>query len=156
MKMEMTMTTDAEALVRRAYHLGEGATLDPQAFAALFAQDGVIHAGARTYRGAELGPFVASVAAFAPDVHRELHRVVVQGKTVVFELSIQGTFSQPFVSPAGSLPPNGARLDVPCADFWVVEDGKIKEFNCHVDVSMLLEQMGVKPDFASAVKAAAA
>jgi hypothetical protein len=82
--------------------------------------------------------------------------MVVQGKTVVFELSIQGTFSQPFVSPAGSVPPNGARLDVPCADFWVVEDGKIKEFNCHVNMSVLLEQMGVKPDFASAVKRQAA
>lgn len=43
--------------------------------------------------------------------------------------------------------------DVPGADFWVVEDGKIKQFNCHVSVNILLEQMGVQADFASAIKA---
>jgi len=150
------MTTDAEALVRHAYHLGEGRTLDPQGFAALFAEDGVIHAGARTFRGDQLGHILVFVANFAPDVHRELHRFVVQGDTIAVELSIRGSFTQPFESPAGALPPNGAKLDVPGADFWVVKDGKIKVFNCHVNVNMLLEQMGVWPDFASAVKGQAA
>jgi hypothetical protein len=37
-----------------------------------------------------------------------------------------------------------------------VENGKINVFNCHVNVNMLFEQMGAKPDFASAVKARAA
>ena len=32
-------------------------------------------------------------------------------------------------------------------------DGKIKEFNCYVSVSIMLEQMGIQPDFASAVGA---
>jgi hypothetical protein len=41
------------------------------------------------------------------------------------------------------------------ADFWVVENGKIKQFNCHVSVNILLEQMGVQADFASAIKAQA-
>jgi hypothetical protein len=34
-----------------------------------------------------------------------------------------------------------------------VENGKIKEFNCYVNVNVMLEQMGIQPDFASAVKA---
>jgi hypothetical protein len=41
------------------------------------------------------------------------------------------------------------------ADFWYVEDGKIKAFNCHVGVSIMLAQMGIETDFASAVKATA-
>jgi hypothetical protein len=56
-----------------------------------------------------------------------------------------------FQSPAGVIQGNGAKLDVPTADFWYVENGKIKEFNCYTSVSIMLEQMGIRPDFASAV-----
>src|SRR6266498_5096652 len=40
---EMTVTTDTEALVRRAYHLAEGDVLDVQGFIDLFAEDGVFN-----------------------------------------------------------------------------------------------------------------
>ena len=41
----MTVTTDTEALVRRAYHFaeGEGDVLDVQGFIDLFAEDGVFN-----------------------------------------------------------------------------------------------------------------
>jgi len=75
---------------------------------------------------------------------------------VAVELSIRGTFTGPFESPAGVIQPTRAKLDIPGADFWYVEDGKIKEFNCYVGVSVMLSQLGVQPDFASAVSAPAA
>ena len=37
---EITVTTDTEALVRRAYHLAEGDVLDVQGFIDLFAPTG--------------------------------------------------------------------------------------------------------------------
>src|SRR5216683_7452875 len=37
-RWEITMTTDTEALVRRAYHLAEGDVLDVQGFIDLFAE----------------------------------------------------------------------------------------------------------------------
>ena len=43
----------------------------------------------------------------------------------------------------------------PCAGFWYVRDGRIKEFNCYVSVNSMLAQIGVLPDFASAVAAPA-
>ena len=89
----------------------------------------------------------------APDVHRELHQVHVIGNVVAIELSIQGTFIGPFETPAGVIRGNGAKLDIPCADFWYVEDGKIKQFDCYVSSNIMLEQIGIQPDFASAVKA---
>ena len=49
--------------------------------------------------------------------------------------------------------PTGAKLDMPTADFWYVRDGKVQEFNCHVGTTTMLRQMGVLPDFASAVAA---
>jgi ketosteroid isomerase-like protein len=150
------MTTDAEALVRRAYHLAEGNVMDVQGFIDLFADDGVLNAGGQSYRGEHLGDLVVSLGKLIPDVHRELHRVHVMGNVVAVELSIQGAFGGPLETPAGVLQPTGAKLDIPGADFWYVEDGKIKEFNCNVDSSSMLAQLGVHPDYASALAAQAA
>jgi hypothetical protein len=96
---------------------------------------------------------VVFMGKLAPDVHREHHQVYVMGNVVAVELSIRGTFTGTFESPAGVIQPNGAKLDVPGADFWYVENGKIKEFNYYVSVSIMLEQMGIQADFASAIRA---
>jgi ketosteroid isomerase-like protein len=152
------MTTDAETVVRAAYHAAEGNVLDVAGFIDLFAEDGVFNnvVGGETYRGEHLGDLVVFMGNLAPDLHRELHRVHVAGNVVAVELSIQGTATGPFPTPAGVIQPTGARLDIPTADFWYVENGKIKEFNCYVGVSVMLAQLGVQPDFASAVNAPAA
>src|SRR5438067_10095185 len=86
------MTTDAETVVRRAYHAAEGNVMDVQGFVDLFATDGVInmgHAGQEysgvadeTYRGDQLGELVLRVARLFPDIHRELHRVNMLGDAV--------------------------------------------------------------------------
>jgi len=155
---EITVTTDTEALVRRAYHLAEGDVLDVQGFIDLFTEDGVFNgiggvSGQESYRGEQLGDVVAWMGKFLPDVHRELHRVNVLGDVVAIELSIQGTFLGPFDTPAGVIQPTGAKLDIPTADFWYVRDGKIQTFNCHIGTTTMFAQLGVLPDFASAVAA---
>jgi ketosteroid isomerase-like protein len=158
------MAYDNEAIVRHAYHTAEGSVLDIAGFVGGFAEDGVINmghsgrsdhrqAGGQSYRGEQLGELVLSVVRQIPDVHRELHRVSVLGDTVAVELSIQGTFLGPLQTPAGIVQPTGARIDVPTADFWYLRDGRIETFNCYVMVSDMLAQMGVMPDFASAVAA---
>ena len=147
------MTTDAETVVRRAYHAAEGNVMDVQGFRDLFAKDGVInlgHAGIEpsevgqeSYRGAHLGELVHRIAKLFPDVHRELHRVNVLGDTVSVELSIQGTFLGPLKTPSGIIQPTGAKVDGPCADFWYLRDGKIEMFDCYVMVSTMYAQIGV-------------
>ncbi|MEY9926281.1 ketosteroid isomerase-like protein [Catenulispora sp. GP43] len=151
------MTTNAEELVRAAYHAAEGDVLDAQGFIDLFAEDGVFNdiVNGVSYRGERLGDTVHYMAHLYPDVHRELHRVHVIGNVVAIELSIRGTFRGTFETPAGLVQPTGGKVDIPTADFWYVEDGKIKEFNCYIGASVMLAQMGVKPDFASAVAASA-
>jgi ketosteroid isomerase-like protein len=149
------MPTDAETVVRQAYHAAEGSVLDVQGFIDLFTADGVFNniVAGESYRGEHLGDLVVFMGKLAPDVHRELRRFHVMGNVVAVELSIQGTFTGPFETPAGVIQPTGAKLDIPTADFWYIEDGKIKEFNCYVGVSIMLAQLGVQPDFASAVTA---
>src|SRR5215469_9304003 len=147
------MTSDAEPLVRRAYHLAEATVMDVRGFMDLFAADGMVNAGGKSYRGEHLGDLVVSLGKQAPDVHRELHRVHAMGNLVAVELSIPGTFTGPFETPAGVIQLTGAKLDIPGADVWYVEDGKIKEFSCNVDRSSMLAQLGVNPGFASAAQA---
>jgi len=122
-------------------------------FMDLFADDGMVNAGGQSYRGEHLGDLVVSLGKLASDVHREIHRVHAMGNLVAVELSIQGTFSGRFETPAGVLQLTDAKLDIPGADVWYVEGGKIKEFSCNVDRSSMLAQLGIRPDFASAVEA---
>ncbi|MFK0044608.1 ester cyclase [Streptomyces sp. NPDC090741] len=152
------MHTSTESVVRAAYRAAEGSVLDVQGFRDLFAEDGVFNnvVAGESYRGEHLGDLVAFMGALAPDVHRDLHRFHVMGNVVTVELTIQGTFTGPFETPAGTIRPTGAKLNIPTADFWYVENGKIKEFNCYVGLSIMLAQLGVEPDFASAVAASTA
>ncbi|GAB3002083.1 ketosteroid isomerase [Amycolatopsis acidiphila] len=155
---EIAVTTETEALVRRAYHFAQGDVLNIQGFVDLFAEDGVFNgiggvSGQDSYRGDHLGDVVAWMGKLLPDVHRELHRVNVLGDVVAIELSIRGTFLGPFETPTGAIQPTGAKLDIPTADFWYVRNGKIQEFNCHVGTTTMFAQMGILPDFASAAAA---
>ena len=152
------MAHDNEAVVRHAYHAAEGDVLDVAGFVASFTEDGVFNnvVANESYRGERLGDVVLDMAKLLPDVHRELYRVSVLGDVVAVELSIQGTFLGPLETPAGTIQPTGAKIDVPTADFWYVRDGKVETFNCYVGFSVMFAQMGAPPDFASAVATPAA
>ena len=156
----MTVTTDTEALVRRAYHLAERDVLDVQGFIDLFAEDGVFNgiggvSGQESYRGEQLGDVVVWMGKLFPDVHRELHRVNVLGDVLAIEVSIRGTFLGAFETPAGVIQPTGAKVDFPTADFWYLRNGKVEVFDCHIAFTTLFAQLGILPDYASAVAASA-
>jgi ketosteroid isomerase-like protein len=152
------MTYDNEAIVRHAYHAAEGDVLDVAGFVGSFAEAGVFNdiVAQESYRGDQLGDVVLRMAKLLPDVHRELLRVNALGDVVTVELSIQGTFLGPLETPAGTVQPTGAKIDVPTADFWYVRDGKVETFNCYVGYSVMFAQMGAMPDFESAVAAPSA
>jgi ketosteroid isomerase-like protein len=150
------MAYDNEAIVRHAYHLAEGNVLDVAGFVACFTEDGVFDdiVGGKLYEGQAIGDTVTWMGNLLPDVHRELRRVTTLGDVVAVELSIQGTFEGPLDTPAGAIQPTGAKIDIPTADFWYMQDGKVKRFNCYVGYVVMYTQMGAPPDFASAVAAA--
>ena len=148
------------AVVLRAYHAGEGDVLDAQGFMDLFAEDGVLNGiggveGQTSLRGEQLGGLIVWMGTFLPDVHRELKQITVNGDVVSIELSIQGTFLGPFETPAGVINPTGAKIDIPTADFWYLRNGKVEVFDCHIAYTTLFAQLGILPDYASAVAASA-
>ena len=156
----MTVTTDTEALVRRAYHLAEGDALDVQGFMDLFAEDGVLNGiggveGQTSLRGEQLGGLILFLGRFLPDVHRELKQITVNGDVVSIQLSIQGTFLGAFETPAGVIKPTEAKIDISTADFWYLRKGKVEVFDCHIAFTTLFAQLGILPDYASTVAASA-
>jgi hypothetical protein len=146
--------TSNEAIVRAAYRTAEGDVQDLEGWRNAFTEDGVFNdiANGASYTGDRLGDVVTYMASLLPDVHRELLRVHESGNLVVVELLIEGTFLGPLPTPAGPVPPTGAKVSIPTADFFYLRDGKIETFNCYVSMNIMLAQMGVFPDFASAVK----
>ena len=148
------MTGNNEAIVRNAYHTAEGNVLDIAGWIGGFTEDGVFNnvTGEASYRGEHLKDIVITFAKMFPDVHRELYRVNLMGDVVAIELSIQGTFRGPMEPPAGVIQPTGAKVNIPCADFFYMRNGKIERFDCYPALNIMLKQMGVAPDFAGAVK----
>src|SRR6266404_2608568 len=124
---ESQMTYDNEAIVRNAYHTAEGNVLNIPGWIGSFTEDGVFNnvSGEASYRGEHLKDVVITFAKMFPDVHRELYRVNVMGDVVAIELAIQGTFRGPMETPAGVIQPTGAKVDIPCADFFYMRNGKI-------------------------------
>ncbi|MER5793632.1 nuclear transport factor 2 family protein [Streptomyces sp. NPDC001980] len=141
------------AVVLRDYQVAEGNSIDVKTFVDSFTKDGVFNdmVPGVAYRGKALGDVLPYMANLFPDVHRELKKITVNGDVISIELAIQGTFEGPLQSPAGTVKPNGAKIDVPTADFWYLHDGKVEKFNCFVGYSTMYQQMGVNWDWASAV-----
>src|SRR5712691_12554373 len=145
------------AVVLQAYHDGEGDSLDPQGFRDLFAADGVFNGiggvdGQDSLRGTQISDVITFLAQFLPDIHRELKQITVSGDVVCIELAIQGTFLGPFQTPVGPIQPTGAKIDFPTADFWYLRHGKVEVFDCHIAFTTMFAQLGVLPDYASAVQ----
>jgi hypothetical protein len=144
------------AVVLRAYHDGEGTSLDPQGFRDLFAKDGVLNGiggveGQTSLRGPQLSGLITFLAQFMPNIHRQLELITVSGNVVAIELEIQGTFLGPFQTPAGAIKPTGAKIDFPTADFWYLRNGKVETFDCHIAFTTLFAQLGILPNYAAAV-----
>src|SRR5207244_2004414 len=129
--------------------IAEGNVLDIPGWTGSFTEDGVFNniSGEESYRGEHLKDIVITFAKMFPDVHRELHRVNVMGDVVAIELSIQGTFRGPMETPAGVIQPSGAKVNIPCADFFYMRNGKIERFDCYPALNIMLKRMAVPPDF---------
>jgi hypothetical protein len=149
--------TTNEEVIREAYRMAEGNSLDKEGFAALFTEDGTYNdlSNSFTIGRDDIPMALAGLVSAFPDVHRELLSVHSVGDNVVaVELLIQGTHLGAFPTPAGEIAPTGNRIKVPAADFWYLRDGKVEAFNCYNAANVWFSQLGAAPDFQSAIESA--
>jgi len=43
-------------------------------------------------------------------------------------------------TPAGVIQPSGAKVNIPCADFFYMRNGKIERFDCYPALNIMLKQ----------------
>jgi ketosteroid isomerase-like protein len=77
-----------------------------------------------------------------PDARMEIVNVVESGPEVVVEGRFRGTHSGDLVTPQGSIPASGGELDLPFADYFRVEGGKIVEHRTYWDQGTMMAQLG--------------
>jgi predicted ester cyclase len=85
-----------------------------------------------------------------PDGRGEVKSVVESGNRIAVQGLYSGTNTGPLATPQGEIPPTGRRLELPYGDFFEVEDGKVTRHEIYFDQLVMLMQLGLMPEPASA------
>ena len=146
------MTNDNVAAIRNAYAVAE--RKDLEGWISLFTPDGVFvdNSSGATYRGRTLADPVRNFGTAFSNMHRELYHIYADGNVVVVQLALQGTHDGPLELPLGKLPATGKKMDAPCCDVFVLENGKIKRFDCYPEGTIMLVQLGVLNNLDAALR----
>jgi steroid delta-isomerase-like uncharacterized protein len=103
----------------------------------------VTPAGAMT--PAEHEAFGRAFKAALPDAHMVIERAVEAGPEVFIAGRFRGTHTGDLVTRQGTLPASGRPLDLPYADYFRVEDGRIVEHRVYWDQADMMTQLGTSP-----------
>lgn len=133
------------ATIKDLYAAAEGDALDLTRFVSCFSDDAYVRdvPTAMEFRGEDIAMVAAGMAKAFPDIHRELFQIYPMEEVVVVELAIQGTHRGALVTPAGTVPPTGRTIDVPCCDVFHMKEGKVVSFHCYNAASILQHQLGL-------------
>jgi steroid delta-isomerase-like uncharacterized protein len=104
------------------------------------------HAAGRVLVGASgLREWLGTFLTAFPDSHAELVTEYREGNHVATEHVGQGTHEGPFVTPAGTIPATGKRVELRFAEFYVVESGHVREMAAYYDTTSIMRQLGLLP-----------
>lgn len=143
--------SENERIIRKLYQVAEEKNFT--AFAAMFGDSGrfVDMSSGNTFVGQETGVPVAMYSAAFPDMQRKLGRFIESGNMIVVELTLNGTHQGELILPNGKLAATHQKIEVPCCDVFVIEDGQIASFHCYNLASVLLAQIGVLGNLSAAL-----
>jgi steroid delta-isomerase-like uncharacterized protein len=109
---------------------------------ALFAADCPTVTPAGTMTPAEHEAFGQAFKAALPDAHMEVDTAVEAGEEVFIGGRFVGTHTGDLITPQGTLPASGNRLDLPYADYFRIVEGTIVEHRVYWDQAGMLAQLG--------------
>jgi len=89
--------------------------------------------------------FMMGTRGAFPDWKETVENIIASGDLVATKVSITGTMTGTLQGPQGTLPPTGKRLEVPCAVFFRIANGKIVEIWGYYDSVPFLKALGVLP-----------
>lgn len=129
--------------VARAYFAAVAAR-DPDAMAALWAEDGVEDIVAvGIFRGPEeVRGFFAELFGAVPDAETVVEQVVADGGTAVVKYRLAGTFTG---SPLMGLDATGGRIELRGADVLEISGGRIRRNTAYYDGMAMARGIGLIP-----------
>ena len=142
---------DEIAVVRALFDAFDDGDLDRAASMVDEAFELVDIAAGQTFRGPEgCRRWLEIFRTALPDARTEIVNAFAQDGRVATEHVGRGTHSGPFVTPAGTIPVTGRRLELRLAELYEVRDGKIMRLHAYYDSSTILRQLGLLPAGGSA------
>ncbi len=81
-----------------------------------------------------------------PDARLMIVSAIESGNTIAVEGRFSGTHTGPLASPQGEIPPSGRSIDIPYADFFELEDGRVARHRVYYDQLGMLTQLGLVPE----------
>jgi steroid delta-isomerase-like uncharacterized protein len=97
-----------------------------------------------TYRGpAGVRQFMEHWVKAFNDAKIDPQRVIATDQFVAAEIIGRGTHTGSLESPAGSIPATNRRVELPCCEVAVIENGKIRSGSTYYDAASIMHQLGV-------------
>lgn len=96
-----------------------------------------------------IDPFIGFAKGFVvalPDSRLEVETIIVDGNRVVCEGRYTGLHSGPLMTPQGEVPPSGRKLNLPYADVFEIEAGRIARHRTYYDQMEFAQQLGLIPE----------
>ena len=121
---------------------------DPSGFAALFAQDAVLHdpffPEATKGRDALRSMIEGILGAFPDMTWEQVGDPIEAGSRAALVVAVRGTNDGPLSLPTGEVPPTGRAMAYECAVLWAFDsDGLIAEERSYFDATGVAAQLGL-------------
>jgi steroid delta-isomerase-like uncharacterized protein len=151
------MTSDPTAVVRSLFEAFNEGDLDRAAATVTDDFELVDVAAGQTFNGLDgcrewLGTFRTAF----PDVQTEILNLFADGERVASEHIGRGTHNGPFVTPAGTIPATGRRIEVRIGEIYEVRGGKLVKLYAYYDSATVMRQLGLLPASGGVVERAMA
>lgn len=99
-----------------------------------------------TLRGHEaLRQWFEGFLTAGPDARADLKTLVAAGEWAASEHVGSFTHTGPLLSPSGTIPPTGRRVELQVAEVYRIKDGKVALLRAYYDAATLLQQLGLMP-----------
>jgi steroid delta-isomerase-like uncharacterized protein len=118
---------------------------DLSAISACFADECVTVTPSGAFDKAAHEAFFKAFKDALPDAHMEVVRAVESGGEVFISGRFRGTHQGDLVTPQGTIPASGRSLDLPFADYFRVDAGRIVEHEVVWDTMAMMAQLGAAP-----------